>query len=463
MEPKFSDTSFQFWRRSSGIRTSDILDPFAFSSELHLYGDFADPNPLFHNLLKEIYKQNLDMENLLADCSAKGTEDKLRVNFWNVKCPYCGEEFPYENKRLLRCPRCNNVVKKIDFRSWNENLETFLNGEISLKELYDCQVTPTSQNYEKLRDIFLDPDIPKTKIGFKIKSKGFNTIYKLFSPNQLLIISDIIKRIRKEREESIPIYSLALLDFITYNSMFSKFKSGKIYSMFRSKELRLGKWIELTQNYFCISLKKVITKLREKRYASSKFIASHPFTLDMEALYNIELFFYEWVKRPLSYSDGYTLIPRLFKKYIFSCMDESCGSFYEKEFEFSNVEFNVDKAVFYLDRLDYCSLLYLVSLKDFFISRIEKERNVFEIELLRGRKGVIPIWEIYAKVKKEHESDYLKVLSMTFREFTRYERILGIENDSKTILNHVFTILPKLKSNRNRKTLNPTHMNIRRI
>ncbi|QIW23760.1 hypothetical protein EWF20_06040 [Sulfolobus sp. S-194] len=434
MELSFHGNSFQFWRRNNNIQLTDILDPFALTSELHLYGDFTDPNPLFRILLKSIYKSR---EKLSIECDIKRNKDKLKVNYWKIKCPYCGEEFPYSKKKPLRCPKCNNVIEKVDFRTWNSNLEKFLYGEISIKELFDSPITPTSENYEKLRDVFLDPDIPKAKINFK---NGFDAIYKLFSPNQLLVISDIIKQIREKREEEIPIYSLALVDFVTYNSMFSISSRDKIFSIFSSKELKTEEWVELTQSYFCISLKKVLKGIKEKRNGSPKIIASHPFTLDIEVLYNIELFFYEWVKRPLSYSNGYTLIPRLFKDYIYSCIDKECESFYEKDFEFSSNIGNLDKAIFYLDELDFNSLVYIVSLKDFYISKIEIERNLFKIELIKGRKGVRPFWEIYTKIKKENNGIYLNVLSLTLREFTKYERILGISNDPAIILKYALKI-----------------------
>lgn len=408
------------------------------SSELHLYGDFTDPNPLFHILLKEIYRNK---ENLSVECNSKTNKDKLKVNFWKIKCPRCGEEFPYKRKKPLRCPKCNNIIDNVDFKTWNNNLEKFLYGEISIKELFDSPVTPTSECYEKLRDVFLDPDIPKTKINFK---NGFDSIYKLFSPNQLLVISDIIKQIRERKEEEIPIYSLALLDFVTYNSMFSRFNEGIIFSLFSSKEPTTEEWVELTQSYFCISLKRVLKSIKEKRNESPKIIASHPFTLDTKVLYNIELFFYEWVKRPLSYSNGYTLIPRLFKDYIFSCIDKECESFYEKDFEFSSNIGNLDKAIFYLDELDFNSLVYLISLKDFHISKIETEKNLFKIELIKGRKGIKPLWEIYTKIKKENDGIYLNILSLTLREFTKYEKILGISNDPPTILNYAFKILSEI-------------------
>ena len=407
---KLTGGSFQFWRKRKEITVENALDPFALSSEVHLRGEFTDPSPLFQRLLEEVYKGKY--EDAFKIC--KWNEGKVTVNYWKVKCPYCGEEFPFEDKRVLRCPKCNNVIKKVDFETWNKKLDQYLEGEIGIKELFDSPVTPTSQGYEKLREVFLDPDIPKAE-----------KIYRLYSPNQLFTIVEIIEEIRRAEERLIPLYSLALLDFVTYNSMFSRLKSGKIYPLSSKVSER---WAELPKEYYCISLKRVLEKVKERRPSEAKVVASHPYTLDLEELYNAELFLFEWVKRPLSYSNGYSLTPRLFKEYIFNCLDEKCESFYEKDFEFNPPRFELDKVIFYLDSLDYGSLRYLLSLKDYRVSKIERE-GVFRIELERGRKGVIHIGEVQAKIRREKTGDYLNDLSLALRELTSYERVLGVREE----------------------------------
>ena len=425
------NSSLLFWRRKSRVRRANVFDPFALTSELHLHGDFSDPSPLFRDLLKAVYK---NAEKVEAECPFKGKNGLVKINYWKVRCPYCGEEFPYERKKPLRCPKCNNVIEKVDFRAWNESLEKFMNGEISSRELLDSPVVPTSEGYESLRESFLDPDIPKTGIDF---GDGFDAVYKLFSPHQVFAILEVIKEIRKRDEEEVPLYALALLDFVSYNSMFSNFKDGEVFSMFYSRSPATERWAELGPEYFCESLERVARKMNERNAAPPTAVASYPFTLNLKVLYRTERFLYEWAKRALSLSDGRILLPRLFREHLFSCIDKECESFYEKDFEFFVSLGDFNRATFYLDFLDYGSLLFLVSLKDFRVVEVEAIGDVFRVELARGKSGSKPYWEIYSDVRKETPKGYFSALSKALTEFTRYEKVLGVGDEPSAVLKHV--------------------------
>ena len=425
------NSSLLFWRRKSRVRRANVFDPFALTSELHLSGDFSDPSPLFRDLLKAVYKNVSEVE---VECPFKGRNSPPKVNYWKVRCPYCGEEFPYERKKPLRCPKCNNVIERVDFRAWNENLEKYMSGEISSRELLSSPVVPTSEGYEKLRESFLDPDIPKAKVDF---GEGFDALYKLFSPNQVFTILEVIKEIRKRGEEEVPLYTLALLDFVSYNSMFSNFREGKVFSMFYSRLPATERWVELGPEYFCESLERVTREVKSRNPGPPVTIASYPFTLNLKVLYKAEYFLYEWAKRALSLSDGRILLPRLFREHMFSCIDKECESFYEKDFEFSVDLGGFDRATFYLDFLDYGSLLFLLSLKDFRVVGVEVISDVFRVELAKGKEGARPYWEIYADVKRESPKGYFSALSRALIEFTKYERVLGVSEEPSALLKHV--------------------------
>jgi 2-polyprenyl-3-methyl-5-hydroxy-6-metoxy-1,4-benzoquinol methylase len=67
---------------------------------------------------------------------------------------------------------------------------------------------------EELREKWIDEDIPKEELQFtNLVRKGFDKIYKVYSPNQMPVILNIIKKIRKmENRETL---TLALLDFVS--------------------------------------------------------------------------------------------------------------------------------------------------------------------------------------------------------------------------------------------------------
>jgi len=193
-----------------------------------------------------------------------------RLGRWLVTCPYCGERFPYNKVSVLRCPKCNNVVEKVDFKEWNKRLDSFLNGEISEEELYSSQVVPETEGYRELRDNFLDPDIPKEPVKLPIASHGFDRIYKLYSPRQLLNAVKMIKEIRKSDDVNmVSLCTLSLLDYVTYNSLFSQVKDDKVYSIFTYKSIP-DSWFE-TSVEGCYVVSKPV--LKEEL---SNVIVTHP-------------------------------------------------------------------------------------------------------------------------------------------------------------------------------------------
>jgi putative DNA methylase len=178
------------------------------------------------------------------------------------------------------CLFCNNTINNSGndkewyvrevLKEYNDNLEKYLRGEITLENLWKSRARPkllvkvkiingeleyelaTSEDdgklqksLEKLRAMWGDPDIPTEQLPVydqefaRIHIWGFNKWFKLFNPRQLLFLMKLVKLIReagkhieeKEREkrsreeafkyaEAITTYlAIGLLKYINYNTM----------------------------------------------------------------------------------------------------------------------------------------------------------------------------------------------------------------------------------------------------
>jgi len=192
-------------------------------------------------------------------------------------------------REIATCLHCNNkitgkmgewLVKK-HLRGWNENLERYLRGEISMEELKrqfvkprflikvkmeerNVDFEPTTEEddkklwkaLEKLKAMWGGLDIPTEELwkytagqggAISIWIWGFDRFYKLFNPRQLLTLVKLVKLIReagkkikeeKQREgwgeeeafryaEAITTYlSMALCKYADFNSLFTRWNPG---------------------------------------------------------------------------------------------------------------------------------------------------------------------------------------------------------------------------------------------
>jgi putative DNA methylase len=139
-------------------------------------------------------------------------------------------------RETATCLHCSNRITgkpgewpvKKGLRGWNESLERYLRGEMSIEELKRQQVSPrllakvkivekdlefepaTEEDeeklwkaLEKLRAIWGDPDIPTEPIpeyesrSIWVIAYGFSKWYQLFNPRQLLTLVKLVKLIRE--------------------------------------------------------------------------------------------------------------------------------------------------------------------------------------------------------------------------------------------------------------------------
>jgi len=173
-------------------------------------------------------------------------------------------------------------VKEV-LREWNERLEKYLNGEISLEELRQSPARPRLlvkvgivskelefepakpeddeklwKALEKLKTLWGDPDIPTELFApyqmgsagaFRITLWGFDKFYKLFNSRQLLTLVKLVKLIREagkkieeekqkegwSREEAFKYaeatttyLAIALARLINFNSIVNTWYSGSL-------------------------------------------------------------------------------------------------------------------------------------------------------------------------------------------------------------------------------------------
>lgn len=230
--------------------------------------------------------------------------------------------------------------------------------------------------------------------------------------------------------------TLSLLDYVTYNSLLSQVKEDKVYPIFTYKSVS-DTWVETTVEGCYVVSKPV---LKEEL---SNVVITHPYTLSMDYYSGVEEFYYHWAKRAVSYSDGYSLIPKFFKDLVYECYDDQCTSFTEKPFIFNPPSYEgVNDVIFFLDKLDYDSLIYILSLKDFRVIGIERDSGLFKIHLKRGRQfGVGEVHEIHSRTVKENERTkrFLTALSISLNAYSSYEKIIGVKDLNELLKKYVFS------------------------
>ncbi|QGA69065.1 hypothetical protein [Sulfolobus sp. E11-6] len=399
-------------------------DPFSFTSET--YCDFNDPSPLFTKILSAKWELKKYKTHSL----------NFRENTIILTCPYCGERFEVIENRVLRCPKCGNVIRKVNFEKWNENLEKFVMGEISYDELMASPVTIKYFNH------VLDPPLTLlNKVSFRVAKYGFDKIFKFFTPYQLRTILNVISEIRKEKDEvRIPL-SLALIDFISFNNIFAKLRDNKVYHIFAFGEPKVvWKWVELDKDYFYYFANKLKKRIECKE--KDKMV-SYPLTLDLELYEKIVNFYFPFLKLTLSDGDLLLITPRLFKEEFFECLDNECNSYAERK------EYKVEKD---LTKIISPGEIYVKNFKE-----IEKLIPYFHIKEVRKVNGhylvSIGIREKVNKVLNELKCDekvegddvdfLLRAFSACANNLTRYE-IVGVKDLVKTVYSQTFRLIERI-------------------
>ncbi|PUA33138.1 MAG: DNA methylase [Zestosphaera tikiterensis] len=173
----------------------------------------------------------------VREITYKIKEKNIEPRSETATCLHCKVEINHRvvNTELIR-PGKGDKSKGVWYlkhaiKEWNENLEKYLNGEISLQQLLksaarpkvfvrvksvneDLYFEPAKQEdneklwkaLEKLKQIWGDPDIPTelfapyqmgTAGALRITLWGFDKFYKLFNPRQLLTLVKLVKLIRE--------------------------------------------------------------------------------------------------------------------------------------------------------------------------------------------------------------------------------------------------------------------------
>jgi len=353
-----------------------------------------DPREL--QLAKTITKGNravgieINGKRIIVGDPALGGEPNINSRNNEAVCLYCHTKLKGTKEKWL--------VKEA-LREWNDKLEKYLNGEVSLEELKsstarprllakariinkDLEFEPSTTKdeeklwkaLEKLKTIWGDPDIPTEEIShYEIRSMwvllyGFNKWFKLFNPRQLLTLVKLVKLVRevgkrveeeKLREgwskeeaykyaEAITTYlAIALIRYVLFNSITNTWNPGSwAYSKVRGGGVFATRGIAMVWNWVDISpvtdpmyswincvrtendglsylLSAVYGSSSEvrvllddatslSRLGDEKFdlIVTDPPYMDDVPYAELSDFYYVWLKRALSDSNGTSLIPR---------------------------------------------------------------------------------------------------------------------------------------------------------
>ncbi|QGR16502.1 hypothetical protein D1869_04285 [Sulfurisphaera ohwakuensis] len=361
--------------------------------------------------------------------------DEIKIGKWKIRCPYCETIFEVNENKVIKCPNCNSIIKKINFKEFSSLLEQYLNFEISKKDLLTSPVIPIDDSFE----LILEEDIPRETVNFRVSIYGFNTVYKFFSPLQLYTINKLTHKIRETDKSVRPILSLALLDYISYNSMFTVVNKKGIKSMFYKVQPRISwKWAILPSKYFVKSVMAVINA------KEGIYVASLDYDLQTE-IYN---FYLSFLKRTLSNSVNGLLTPYLYAEHFFNCLDDACNSFVEKSKERLSFEDIIgNKKTFLLKIIKEEDIRALLKSK-YKVLSVSYERKGFRISLGEGKSGTITLNELHSILKEkriENVSDIeaiAKALEVVLKEFSKYERIIGVNSDiTKEVFKEVVNIL----------------------
>ena len=349
-----------------------------------------DPREL--QLAKTITKGNravgieINGKRIIVGDPALGGEPNINSRNNEAVCLYCHTKLKRTKEKWL--------VKEA-VREWNDKLEKYLNGEVSLEELKSSTARPrllakariinkdlefepaTTKDeeklwkaLEKLKTMWGDPDIPTESLAKYEKrqlmvctSTGACKWYQLFNPRQLLTLVKLVKLIREvgkrvEEEklkqewskeeahkyaEAVTTYlAIALLKHVNYNSIVTSTEPTQKFI----RETLAFRGVAMTWNWveekpfvdiigsFTRSLNSVIesisylvnavsgsssrvrvllddatslSKLGDERF---DLIVTDPPYRDDVPYAELSDFYYVWLKRALSDSNGTSLIPR---------------------------------------------------------------------------------------------------------------------------------------------------------
>jgi putative DNA methylase len=245
---------------------------------------------------------------------------------------------------------------------------------------------------EKLRAIWGDPDIPVEPLppygsrgmGGDLKTViwGLDKWYKHFNPRQLLTLVKLVKLIREagkkveeeklkqgwsredayEYAEAVTTYlAMALCKYINYYSLATRWHSGLLIPG-ESLSVRgiammwnwtdsapyapfTGTWLRSLQNmdeglsylinavsgsFSCVRVllddATSLSKLGDEKF---DLIVTDPPYRDDVPYAELSDFYYVWLKRALSDSDGVSLRPRFYPEAFFECLDPGCNGYVE--------------------------------------------------------------------------------------------------------------------------------------
>jgi len=351
-----------------------------------------DPREL--QLAKTITKGNravgieINGKRIIVGDPALGGEPNINLRNNEAVCLYCHTKLKGTKEKWL--------VKEA-LREWNDKLEKYLNGEVSIEELKSSTARPrllakariinkdlefepaTTKDeeklwkaLEKLKTMWGDPDIPTepmTPYGGPTLGDPpliFKNFYKLFNPRQLLTLVKIVKLIRevgrrveeeKLREgwgkedafkyaEAVATYlAIALARYVMFNSVTSPVRADTIMGAIIAGALTFrgiamvwnfgeispyaditGSWIRNIRTindgleYLLSTVSGGSSRVRVllddattlSKLGDEKFdlVVTDPPFMDDVPYAELSDFYYVWLKRALSDSNGTSLIPR---------------------------------------------------------------------------------------------------------------------------------------------------------
>jgi len=414
-------------RRKKGVKELNSIIPY-------WRGPSISPG-----LIKRLLQSPVEVKDVLT-CARNISEeirviDDVKIGKWKIRCPYCETSFEVDDNKIIRCPNCNNAIKKVNFEQWNSLLEQFMNFEISTNELNRSPVFPTDNNFELIvEDI---ENIPTEPINFRVSFYGFNRVYKFFSPLQLYTMSRLISKIRETDKGIRTILSISLLDYISYNSMFTLINDKGIKSMFYTIQPKISwKWPILPGKYFVNSTIAVL-KVKEGIYIP---------TLNYGIQNEIYNFYLSILKITLSNLSNGVLVPYLYSEYFFNCLDDKCNSYVEKGKQKLTLEDILDnKTTFLMKIIKEDDIIFLLNSR-YRVLSIQYEKEGFKISLDKNRNGTITIAAIHNLLKEKRVNNMQDIKALTsaleivLKEFTKYEKIIGIRGIDE-VFNEVTNVL----------------------
>ncbi len=364
-----------------------------------------------NNTELEVPAPNIEARRETATCLQCG--NKIRYID-----PQTGNHYPDKNRVSTAVRQRLEFYPKHAIKHWNQKLEEYLRGGISLEELKnakarprllvkvkivgrDLEFEPCSEEdneklwkaLEKLKQIWGDPDIPTelfapyqmgTAGAFRITLWGFDKFYKLFNPRQLLTLVKLVKLIReagkmieeeKLREgwskeeafkyaEAVTTYlAIALVRNIDYNAITITWHDqtgfGSSLALLQARDTLAFRGLAMTWNFcdysfidnnvgFMKHLRKILNAMSYLVSAVSgspsrirvllddatmlgklgdeKFdvIVTDPPYYDDVPYTELSDFYFVWLKRALSDSDGKVLMPRFHGEVLFRRVGAVC-------------------------------------------------------------------------------------------------------------------------------------------